>query len=58
MKEIYSIAREKEITTIELDCWSDNTMPRAFTKKKALLRIEKWFIKSFKESIYLLSFYV
>jgi len=41
MKEIYSIAREKEITTIELDYWSDNTIAESFYEKEGFVTYRK-----------------
>ncbi|MBX9999388.1 MULTISPECIES: GNAT family N-acetyltransferase [Priestia] len=41
MKEIYSIAREKEITTIELDYWSDNTIAESFYEKEGFVAYRK-----------------
>ncbi|MCM3152128.1 GNAT family N-acetyltransferase [Priestia megaterium] len=41
MKEIYSIAREKEITTIELDYWSDNTIAESFYEKEGFVMYRK-----------------
>ncbi|KRE01545.1 GNAT family N-acetyltransferase [Priestia megaterium] len=41
MKEIYSIAREKEITTIELDYWSDNTIAESFYGKEGFITYRK-----------------
>ncbi|MBE5097949.1 GNAT family N-acetyltransferase [Priestia aryabhattai] len=41
MKEIYSIAREKEITTIELDYWSDNTIAESFYEKEGFITYRK-----------------
>ncbi len=45
MKEIYSIAREKEITTIELDCWSDNTIAESFYEKEGFVTYRKMVYK-------------
>ena len=41
MKEIYSIAREKEITTIELDYWNDNTIAESFYEKEGFITYRK-----------------
>ncbi|WP_195693899.1 GNAT family N-acetyltransferase [Priestia megaterium] len=41
MKEIYSIAREKEITTIELDYWRDNTIAESFYEKEEFVTYRK-----------------
>ncbi|WP_279620566.1 GNAT family N-acetyltransferase [Priestia megaterium] len=41
MKEIYSIAREKEITTIELDYWSDNAIAESFYEKEGFVTYRK-----------------
>ncbi|MEH7361130.1 MULTISPECIES: GNAT family N-acetyltransferase [Priestia] len=41
MREIYSIAREKEITTIELDYWSDNTIAESFYEKEGFVTYRK-----------------
>ncbi|MED3934025.1 GNAT family N-acetyltransferase [Priestia megaterium] len=41
MKEIYSIAREKEITTIELDYWNDNTIAESFYEKEEFVTYRK-----------------
>ena len=41
MKEIYSIAREKEITTIELDYWNDNTIAESFYEKEGFVTYRK-----------------
>ncbi|MDO6849102.1 GNAT family N-acetyltransferase [Priestia megaterium] len=45
MKEIYSIAREKEITTIELDYWSDNTIAESFYEKEGFVTYRKMVYK-------------
>ncbi|MBE2972993.1 GNAT family N-acetyltransferase [Priestia megaterium] len=41
MKKIYSIAREKEITTIELDYWNDNTIAESFYEKEGFVTYRK-----------------
>jgi GNAT superfamily N-acetyltransferase len=41
MKEIYSIARAKEINTIELDYWSDNTIAESFYEKEGFVTYRK-----------------
>ncbi|MGG2088410.1 GNAT family N-acetyltransferase [Priestia aryabhattai] len=41
MKEIYSIARAKDINTIELDYWSDNTIAESFYEKEGFVTYRK-----------------
>ncbi|MBY0028627.1 GNAT family N-acetyltransferase [Priestia aryabhattai] len=41
MKKIYSIAREKEITKIELDYWNDNTVAESFYEKEGFVTYRK-----------------
>ncbi|MFP7737917.1 GNAT family N-acetyltransferase [Priestia aryabhattai] len=41
MKEIYSIARKKDIHTIELDYWSDNTIAESFYEKEGFVAYRK-----------------
>ncbi|RDZ18099.1 GNAT family N-acetyltransferase [Priestia megaterium] len=41
MKEIYSIARTKDINTIELDYWNDNTIAESFYEKEGFVTCRK-----------------